>query len=194
MTFKKDYRRVHLRAPLKTFFLYEDDGYVFKSQLVNISEGGLLIKTLPHLPQINIIPVLIDLPSYPIFEKMTSEELLLLQHFLLPRKILRAKIKVVRKTDQILKEGESSVKALFVQNIGAQFKEISHEAQEAIHLYISEMSKNLIYLINFFKKTNLSSSERSVIRHLGNLIGYAETDEMNQLYKSLWQDYQSLMS
>ncbi|MBF0299748.1 MAG: PilZ domain-containing protein, partial [Oligoflexia bacterium] len=62
----KKFQRKHLRAPIRTMILYEDEGHVFKAQLSNISKGGVLVSNLPNLPTINIIGTVIDIPEMPV--------------------------------------------------------------------------------------------------------------------------------
>ena len=67
MTNKKDPRlqRKYLRAPLKSTCLYVDGEHVFKARVLNISEGGILLSDLPHIPEINSMPFAIDLLEFP---------------------------------------------------------------------------------------------------------------------------------
>ena len=76
MTNKNDSRlqRKHIRAPLKSACLYVDGEHVFKARVLNISEGGILLSDLPHIPEINSLPLAIDLLQFPRMQTLTYEQ------------------------------------------------------------------------------------------------------------------------
>ena len=68
-------KRAHYRAPLRNWLLYSDGDYVFKAYVLDISEGGLLLEQLPHPPSEGILPILINIPQYPLFHDYEPEAL-----------------------------------------------------------------------------------------------------------------------
>ena len=89
-------KRQYLRSPLNTYFLYEDDEYVFKGKVSNISEGGILLKELPHVPEQDVIPVVLDLPKFPEFSTIPKGSLINLGKESFEHLIIRAKVKIKR--------------------------------------------------------------------------------------------------
>ena len=76
-------QRKYLRAPLKSQALYVDDEHVFKARILNISEGGVLLSELPHVPEINSLPVAIKLIEFPKFSTLSYDQILNLTIFLI---------------------------------------------------------------------------------------------------------------
>ena len=77
------FRRAHLRAPLNSILLYEDDGHVFKAGTINISEGGVLLENLPRIPEINAMPLMINLLFLPELSRQRMDQLLSKTFFIL---------------------------------------------------------------------------------------------------------------
>ena len=89
-------QRKSLRAPLKSTALYVDGEHVFKARVLNLSEGGVLLSELPHIPEINTLPIAINLIQYPRFQGMSLDELKQFSIDDFSRIILKTKVKMMR--------------------------------------------------------------------------------------------------
>ena len=91
----KGFQRLHLRSPFMSDVLYVSEDHVHKGRTVNISEGGVLLENLPHVPEINAMPLMIALTQFPSFSQLSADYLrtMELSHF--DRKIIRSKARLV---------------------------------------------------------------------------------------------------
>ena len=87
-------QRKSLRAPLKSTALYVDGEHVFKARILNISEGGILLSELPHVPEVNSLPIAINLLLYPRIQGMDLDELKQLSVDDFSRIIIKTKVKI----------------------------------------------------------------------------------------------------
>ncbi|RPJ77637.1 MAG: PilZ domain-containing protein, partial [Alphaproteobacteria bacterium] len=139
MTNKNDPRlqRKYLRAPLKSTGLYVDGEHVFKARVLNISEGGLLLSDLPHIPEINALPMAIDLVQFPRLQNLTLAQLKAINAEEFPRTILKIKCRMVRSF-----EGLRPVDKIFVNFIGCDFVNPSTDFKIAVFKYVETFAKN----------------------------------------------------
>lgn len=179
------HRRQYIRAPLKTFVLYDDDHFGFKAQAINISTGGVLLENLPHVPEINALPLLLDIPTFPIFSSLSAEKIKKLEGQHLPRRIIRARARIVRSF-----EGQTDVDKIFVQKIGCQFVAIAPESVEVLSEYVANFAKNTIYLLTLFESH--SQHQADLIRIISGLLGYRPDEKLSVLRQKVLHDYQSL--
>lgn len=180
------FQRAFLRAPLKTQVLFQDDEYVLKARILNISEGGILLENLPHIPEVPAIPLVLDLPSIPDLLSTPKPQLLHLKLEELPRKIIRVKARLVRKF-----EGESEIDALFVTKIGCEFVKATEEERDVIREYVARFTKNIVFLLNQFESSN---KDLEVLRKTAELLGYGGEEKIAFLRQKVLHDYQSLES
>ena len=184
---RKLLKRRHLRAPLSSEVLYVDDEYTFKASTENISEGGILLAQLPHVPEDLSIPMMVALPQIPALDAMSSKELQDLRFLKLPKKIFRLKAKIVRKM-----EGMSSVEKVFLRSIGCEFIDLPETHLTFIHEYIQSFSKNCIYILNLFQSGVANEKEAGKIQKLASLLGYDGTEKISDLRHKIIHDYHSL--
>jgi hypothetical protein len=182
---KQRFKREYLRAPLVTDFLYNDEGNVLKAKASNISEGGILLENLPHVPQTDMVSLLLDLPIYPLFSKMNSTRLLSADNEDLERHILRVKVEIVRSF-----EAKSDVDAIFVPKIGCRFVKPSVKVLETIYQYVDVCTGNVIFLLSLFE--NGSKKDVNVIRQVAGFLGYDAEEKLLVLRQKVLHDYQSL--
>lgn len=185
----KSFRRKHLRAPLKTEFLFENEGHVFKGRTSNISEGGILLSSLPCIPKANLIHMMIDLPYIPELQGLQSKNILQLKKESFDRQIIRLSGRIVRSF-----EAESEVDQIFETNIGCQFLNLSDDVETSIRDYVSRCSRNTIYLLSLFEQVNVKASNLDFIRRVAYLLGYNESSKMATLRQKVLHDYHSLES
>jgi len=180
--------REYLRAPVRRKILYVDDGFVQSGKAINISEGGILLGELPHIPPINVIHMMIDLPQFPDFHSLGSSRLsaLKLQH--LERKIIRIRARIVRSF-----EGKSEVEMAF-KNIGCEFVDFKPEIKGEIEKYVSRYARNIIYMLMLFEHIGRKKEQIEELRNLCYLLGYNWTEKVPFLRQKILHDYQSLES
>lgn len=191
MSKKNDHRfqRKHLRAPLKSVCLYVDGEHVFKARVLNISEGGILLSDLPHIPEINSLPVAIDLLQFPRLNTYTLDQLKVFSIEELPRKILKTKARLVRTF-----EGQSNVDRVFVNFIGCEFYNPSLEIQREIAQYVETFAKNTVYLLSLFESLNNRAEQLELLRSVAHILGYDRRMKVPLLRAKVLHDYQSLES
>ncbi len=179
--------RIHLRAPLNTFVLYEAGNYVFKAKVYNISEGGLLLENLPCIPDVLLVPLMINLPGYFEFSKASEQELLETKAKGRDGKIFRARVKIVRSFEKI-----NEIDKLFISNIGCQFIALGEGPKAEVSEYIQIFTKNIIYLLGLFESANNNSKKKKLIRQVASLLGYDGEMKFSYLRQKILHDYQSL--
>lgn len=186
---KNIHRRGYLRSPLKTTFLYVDDGHVFKGKINNISEGGVLLGEMPHIPDEKLFSILIDLPKFPEFSKYSLKKMMFLDADNLEREIIKAEVKIIRTFD-----GISEVERIFINNIGGEFSIISARDREKISKYVTTYAKNIVYLLGYFEIGMKKKEHLDLVRSLLFLMGYNGREKISILREKLLHDYQSLES
>ena len=182
---KKRFKREYLRAPLVTDLLYEDEGNVLRAKAKNISEGGILLENLPHVPDVDRISLMIDLPIYPVFSQMNRTRLMNAHNEDLDRKIFRVQAKIVRSF-----EAASEVDAIFVPMIGCELVSPTVEVLETICTYVDVFAKNTIFLLSLFE--NGSKKDVEAIRQVAKFLGYNSEAKLLVLRQKVLHDYQSL--
>jgi hypothetical protein len=191
MTNKNDSRlqRKHIRAPLKSACLYVDGEHVFKARVLNISEGGILLSDLPHIPEINSLPLAIDLLQFPRMQTLTYEQVKELKIDEFPRLIIKTKARMVRSFD-----GIRPVDKIFVNFIGCDFFNPSPEIQSNISHYLETFAKNTVYLLSLFESLGNRSEQLEHLRIVAQLLGYDQQMKIPILRAKVLHDYQSLGS
>lgn len=191
MTKKNDPRlqRKHLRAPLKSTTLYVDGEHVFKARVLNISEGGILLSDLPHIPEVNSLPIAVAIFQFPRLQNMTIDELKVLNTDEFPRVILKTKARMVRSF-----EGQSNVDKVFVNFIGCEFYNPTAEFKAAISQYVETFAKNTVYLLSLFESLGNRTEQLELLRVVAHLLGYDRRMKIPLLRAKVLHDYQSLES
>jgi hypothetical protein len=182
-------QRKFLRAPLKSTCLYVDGEYVFKARVLNISEGGILLSDLPHIPEINSLPLALQLPLFPRLQNLSLEELKVLNIDELPRTILKTKARMVRTF-----EGQSNVDKVFVNFIGCLLVNPSAEFKLGVSKYVETFSKNTVFLLSLFESLGNRADQLEHLRSVAHSLGYDRRMKIPLLRSKVLHDYQSLES
>lgn len=185
----QQFRRAHLRAPLKSDALYLMDDYTLKANLLNISEGGILLENLPRVPEVSALPMMFPLIDYPELSQLHNDILLSLNVAQMEKRVIRVKSKIVRSF-----EGQSEVDKIFVTKIGCQFVVCSDEERALIKQYVSRYAKNLIYYLGLFEGRGPKNNHLQVLRKVAELLGYDPDMQVAMLRLRALHDYQSLES
>lgn len=181
------YQRKHLRAPCFTQVLYACDDYIFKAETLNLSEGGMLLKALPHFPSNEVVPSMILIPQYPPFINYSLDKLKEFSQDLFPSKVVRVKARMVRRLGET-----SNVDEVFKARIGIQFVEVEPDAKKIISDYVSIYSANLVHLQTLIETVNSSEDSLEKSRILAGILGYNPDDKISVLKTRVQQDYKSL--
>lgn len=188
LTPDREYQRKHLRAPYKEPVLYVDQDFVFKAHALNISEGGLLLDKVPHFPdEGKQAPLLLSLPQYPYFKNFSLEKLLAFSEDIFPRKCVRLRCEVVRKSGTM-----SEVDQVFSTRIGAKFVEVDAHSKKLIKDYVDVFASNLIYLQVLIDNINSQPDGLEKVRALSRILNYDPEMKISQLRRDVGQDYLSL--
>ena len=182
-------QRKFLRAPMKSTALYVDGEHVFKARTLNISEGGLFLSELPHIPEINSLPLAISLIVYPRFQGMSLDELKQLSVDDFERTIVKTKVRMVRNF-----ENQSPIDKVFVKYIGCEFYNTTPEFKKAVYQYVENFTKNTIYLLSLFESLGNRVEQLEVLRSVAHLLGYDRRMKVPLLRAKVLHDYQSLES
>ncbi len=187
----KRLKRKYLRAPLRREVLFEDDGHIYKAFCSNISEGGMLLSLMPHLPQINALSLMIDLPAYPDFASLSTDRLCNLTIDMMERKISRVRGRIVRSF-----EGQSEIDVIMSTNIGLEFVNLPSEDTQMLRTFISQYARNIIFVLNLFDSHRGNKEDQAkILRNLCRLLGYnQESTKIALLRQKILHDYQSLES
>lgn len=189
MTADTRLQRKFLRAPLKSTALYVDGEHVFKSRVLNLSEGGILLSELPHVPEINSLPIALNIIHYPRFQTLMMDELKKLSLDDFERSIIKTKVRMVRTF-----ENQSNVDRVFINFIGCEFYNPGPEIKIIIFKYIETFTKNTIYLLSLFESLGKREEQLETLRAVAHLLGYDRRMKLPLLRAKVLHDYQSLES
>lgn len=181
--------RKFLRAPLKSTALYADGEHVFKASILNVSEGGILLSELPHIPEANTLSAAIGLIEYPRFQGMSADEISKLTVDDFPRKVLKIIIRIMRSF-----ENQTNVDRVFINYIGCEFAYPDSNIKHEIVQYIENYTKNLVYLLSLFESLGNKAEQLETLRTIAHLLGYDRRMKVPLLRAKILHDYQSLES
>lgn len=182
-------QRRYLRAKLNSHALYVDGDHVFKAKIMNISQGGVLLSELPHVPEINALPVALAVVDYPRFQNISLEQIGQINLEDLPKTIVKTKLRMVRSF-----ANESAVDKVFVNFIGCEFYNPSNELVNTINHYVENYTKNTVYLLSLFESLKNKPDQIEYLRKLAHLMGYDRRMKLPLLRAKVLHDYQSLES
>lgn len=183
----KSYTRKYLRAPYKADILFADDGFVFKARTMNLSEGGMLVDQIPHLPSKDIVPFIITIPYYPEFKNYSLERLRAYAPELFPSKVIRVKGSMLKRDDIT-----TSVDQVFRMKFGVQFIEISPFNQKVVAEYVEIFTSNLIHLQKLIESSAAFADALESARVLAKILGYPGDIKLATLRSMVSHDYKSL--
>jgi len=181
------FRRQSLRAPLSSRALFGDEGHVLRAQIKNISQGGVLLHNLPHVPRIKLVSLVFEIPMLAEISQMEASEIKKIKRDDIDFKIIRTKVKIARSF-----EGKSAIESIFVNNIGGQFLSMGKNEESYIADYVGLMSRNLVYLLSLFEGGGKGEDRNIFLRHVSELLGYNSSEKIPMLRLKILHDYQSL--
>jgi hypothetical protein len=182
-------KRQYIRAPIRSMCLYVDGDYAFKAQTNNISEGGILLSELPHIPEINALPLMIALTEFPRFQTFSFDDLKKMNIEDFPQKIVKVKARLMRSF-----EGESHVDKIFRKFIGCEFYASNDEFKESVRGYVETYAKNIVYLLSLFESLGNKTEQLEALRTIAQFLGHDRKMKIPLLRAKVLHDYQSLES
>lgn len=184
---QKNYQRKYLRAPFTQEVLYLDDGFAFKANGINISEGGILIESTGHFPEKEEIILMTLLPEFPLFKNYTLEKLYRFHEEMFPGRVIRFKAKTTRKYSNAV-----DIDKKIAQRVGFEVTDIKPFAQSKLSHYVETMSSNLVYLLVLFDTLNDQPTNIQKLRTIAGFLGYPAKEKIAKLRLMVEHDYKSL--
>lgn len=185
----KDYNREYFRAPLRGYCLYEDDGFVHKAHICNISEGGMLLDQIAHFPSVSRVSVMFALPQFPEFKNYNTERLKSFSLEIFPRKIIRVMVDMVRRHGET-----SSVDDVLNSAMGIKFLDISPFNKQLIDQYVSRSCSNIVRLLYLIDNSTSFPEYIESARTLALILGYSSDAKIFELRNQVLHDYKSLQT
>ena len=184
---ERDYQRKYLRAPYWQYVLFLDKGHVFKGRGLNISEGGILLDEIGHLPEDEVNDFLVYLPEYPLFKNYNFEKIMNFnpEHF--TGQSIRFKAKLVRRNNS-----SNHVNGVFLSQIGFEMVEISKVNLMKLSHYIDVFSGNLIYLQVLLDNINSDKNNLLKFRKLASYLGHNYEEKLSVMRVNIEHEYKSL--
>ena len=179
-------RRSHSRAPLGIDILYVDDIYVFKAVGENISKGGILLKLLPHIPQDELIHLMVAVPRIGQLHLMSIDSMKNLARENLEYDIFRLKGKA-RRTERM----RSAVDEVFDQKLAIEFSGTDPKICEKISDYVSNMASNLVTMLKMLDSLGKDEEKLWRLKKVATYLGYTFSST-NELRHMVLRDYQGL--
>lgn len=181
--------RKFLRAPLKSTCLYIDGEYVFKARTINISQNGILLFELPHVPEDQNVSLALNISRMPRLQNLMLDQLKGLKEDEFERIIFKIKAKMMRTF-----EGQSNVDKIFINYIGLEFCNQDDERSKVIADYIEVFSKNTVYLLSLFESLGNRTEQLELLRTVAFILGYDRRMKIPLLRAKVLHGYQSLES
>lgn len=183
----KDYQRKFLRAPYGQEILFSDEGFVYKGKGMNISEGGILLDEIGHIPNDEENNFLAFLPEYPQFKNYSLEKILSFNSEHFTGQIIRFKAKLARR-----KNSRNHVEGVFQSQIAFEMVDISKVNAMKLSRYIDVFASNLIYLQILLDNINSDKNNIIKFRRLASYLGHNSEDKISVLRVNIEHDYKSL--
>lgn len=183
----KDYQRKYLRAPYWHDILFADDGHVYRGRGVNISEGGILLDRIGHVPKDKENDFMIYLPEYPLFKNYNFDKVLQFNVENFTGQVIRLRASLVRGHESL-----GQVEGVFLSKIGFEIVHLSKISEMVLTKYINTFASNLIYLQVLLDNIQAQKDNLSTFRRLASYLGYQSEEKISILRLKIEQDYKGL--
>ena len=187
----EDFTREYFRAPLRGRILYGTDsgkeGECYHTNLLNVSEGGLLIDFLPYAPESDeSIFFYFELPIIPLLKDMSA---LKIRHISGDDQFFN----IVWGKGQIVRSFKSSGKVmpLPIQRMAIKFETIEENHQKVISNYVNSFSENLDLLSETITKVLAGEEDGEKLHAITEILGYEKNVELNKLKEFVDHDLKS---
>lgn len=185
---RKDYQRKYLRAPFRDEVLFSDEGFVFKGKGLNISQGGILLEHIGHIPVEGQNHFLVYLPEFPLFKNYSLAKILSFNRENFLGDLVRFSAEMVRKDHGL----ESCEEGVFRTRIAFEFTNIAKMNLIKLSKYIDTYSSNLIFLQLLLDSVSSDKDNLMKLRKVSSYLGYAPEEKLAILRKQIERDYKSL--
>jgi hypothetical protein len=151
---------------------------------MNISEGGMLLGPSKEFSELPGTSVMMSVPQYPSLNNYTLQKLKDFSIDLFPKKVIRAKTAVVRKSEDYKQAG--------FFNYAVLFEEIDKVSQKIIDNYVQTFLSNMVHLLSLIDMVNYDTQALEMVRELSVILGYPFDIKLSTLRQSVMHDYRSL--
>ena len=172
---------------MKSQFIYSWEKKVQRSRTFNISQGGILVESIPEVKVGDVIPIMMELPKIPVFTMLKEKDIFNLDPLKFNRDIIRLQIEVVR-----VHEGPISFDKSIVPQMGGKFFKSSDNLVKEINDYVGVYKKNVVFLLNLIADLGQGKKQMPLLSHIAYLLGYQIKDSTSLLRQKVLHDYQSL--
>jgi hypothetical protein len=186
---ERKYKRSALRSPMNCQLIYCWKKAVGVSKTLNISKTGILIKAIDGIKVGEIIDVIIEIPSIPLFSKLESRQIYALKNSSFDRQIVKLKVRIVRLYKGPVPFGEQSL-----SQMGGEFVHTPSELSLKVESYVDTYKKNLALLLNLMADLGQGKNYLPLLGHTSYLLGYHIKNNLGLLRQKVLHDYQSLES
>ncbi|GEM_PF-5518097 len=180
---------MYLRAPLKDKVIYVDNGVVLAANIINISEGGLLVNNMPRYPMSSVVPFMIALPRVVEISQLSDEEILYAETITSGVDVVRASGRMVRGEDVV-----DELEMVF-RCAGIEFVDLEQETVSAIENYVKITARNFAYALRSFNEEIGNGSNPdgiNMVRKISALLGYNPNQKIAVLRNLISKDYLGL--
>lgn len=182
-----EYTRQFLRAPLREYCLFEDEGFVHKARIANVSEGGVRIDQIAHFPSASSIMMMFPIPQFPEFKNFNLIRLKSFSSEMFPRKIIKVQGEMVRRVGIT-----TAVDDVFDASIAVSFVDLAAANKSIIDEYVVKTCGNIICLLKLIDGSAAYSEYGESARLLAAILGYTNNLKLSELRKVVEHDYKSL--
>ena len=183
----KNYQRKHLRAPYWQHILFVDEGHVHKGKGLNISQGGLLLHEIGHLPKGGEVQFLIYLPEFPLFKNYNLEKVQSFNPDNFIGQTIRFSAKHITRGEKI-----SETEGVFMSKIAFEINQISKVDSMKLSRYVDNLSSNLIHLQVLLDNLNSDETNLLRLRKIASYFGHSFDEKISVLKHDIEHDYKSL--
>lgn len=186
---EKDYKRAALRAPLHTQVLISNGSIVLKTNMVNVSKEGMLVKSFPGGELQKTFSFMIDVPHLKNYKTIAAEKLMTLNPKDLSRNIFRIKGTVKRDF-----KGLSPIELTRVEELGIQFEKMDNLLRTVLEKYVETFKDNVLFLLEEIEKLGGHASNQELTKQLALLLGYDWDHKTSILRHKVFHHYQSMIN
>ncbi|MCB9062695.1 MAG: PilZ domain-containing protein [Halobacteriovoraceae bacterium] len=187
----EDFTREFSRAPLRGRILYGVDtgreGECFHTNLINVSEGGLLIDFLPFTPKSDeSVFFYFEMPVIPNLANMSALKIRYIsgddQFF----NIVWGKGKIVRSF-----KSKGELIPLPIQRMAIEFIDIENNQKKVISEYVESFSRNLGLFSDTVTRVIAGEEDRDKLSAIADILGYEKNMELSNLKMKIEHDLKS---
>jgi len=186
--------RQYTRANFSANVLFVDGDFVLKAKGHNVSEGGILLRDVPHIPEINAVPLLFMLPELKYLGDLNFQETTQFYSSLQGKssrlwQVVKVKSRLVRSFHK-----DALAMGALSKHIAYEFVAFQQPARDLalIQAYVALFTKNIVYLLSLFEHAHKSVEQLEHLKCVAKILGYDHQMKISLLRAKVLHDYQSL--